>query len=387
MYHSIQFIRPEDIHSSKPSNEVDPYVKDTYNDWSLVPTTRPSVAPPVPKTKYVDIPGSNSQLDFSTSLTGYPIYQNRTGSWDFMIDLDKNDKPWAELYSEVMDWLQGKEMCCILEDDQEWFYKGRFYVEKLNSQDKYTTITINYNVYPYKKYAVLGADYDADWLWDPFDFVDGVIPDVTMRGIKVNWDEYIDYYILTHSHEEWYQIFGTEPVIPIIKIETEDPNDRVYIKFRNDSLNKPEVETGPLAAGAYTFRNIIFGGRCLETYQRGLRAPVYYPNTSILMGDIDHDGKVIAKDASLILTEIANISAGLPPSFTEDQMKAADMNLDGKLSSVDASLVLTIYANNEAGTTIIENGYYILDSAFNNTMSLKLKGHGTVSFLFIPGRL
>ena len=51
------------------------------------------------------------------------------------------------------------------------------------------------------------------------------------------------------------------------------------------------------------------------------------------------------------------------------------------------SLVLTIYANNNAGTTVIEDGYYILDSASNNTMSLKLKGKGTVSFLFVPGRL
>lgn len=386
MYHSIQFIRPEDIHSSKPSNEVDPYVKDTYNDWSLVPTTRPSVAPPVPKTKYVDIPGSNSQLDFSTSLTGYPVYQNRTGSWDFMIDPDKNVKPWAELYSEVMDWLQGKEMCCILEDDQEWFYKGRFYVEKLNSQDKYTTITINYNVYPYKKYAVLGADYDADWLWDPFDFIDGVIPDVTMRNIEVDWDEYTDYYILTHNHEEWYQIFGTEPVIPVIKVETDDPEDRVYIKFQNESLNKPEVETGALAAGTYTFRNIIFGGRCLETYTHNITVPYYYPGTNIMMGDIDHDGKVTAKDASMILVEIANIAAGTP-TFTEDQNKAADLNLSGNLSGVDASLALVIYANNADGTTVIEDGYYILEAASNNTMTLKLKGKGRVSFLFVPGRL
>ena len=386
MYHSIQFIRPEDIHSDKPSNEIDPYVKDTYKDWSLVPTTRPSVAPPVPKTKYVDIPGANSQLDFSTSLTGYPIYQNRTGAWEFMIDPDKNNKPWPELYSEIMDWLQGKEMCCILEDDQEWFYKGRFYVEGLNSQDKYTTITINYNVYPYKKYAVLGADYNADWLWDPFDFIDGVIPDVTIRNIKVDSAEYVDHYILTRSHEEWYQIFGTEPVIPVIKVETAESSDRVYIKFQNESLNKPLVETGPLEAGTYTFRNIIFGGRCLETYDHGVTVPYYYPETSIMMGDVDHDGKVTSKDASLILAEIVNIAAGTP-TFTPDQNKAADMNLSGNLTSVDASLVLVIYANNSAGTTVIKDGYYILDSASNNTMTLKLKGKGTVSFLFVPGRL
>ena len=31
----------------------------TYDDWHLVPETRPLVTPPTQKTKYLDIPGAN----------------------------------------------------------------------------------------------------------------------------------------------------------------------------------------------------------------------------------------------------------------------------------------------------------------------------------------
>ena len=59
--------------------------KNTWDDWKLVAAERPFVAPPTPKTNMVDIPGASSELDFSEELTGYPTYENRTGSIEFTI--------------------------------------------------------------------------------------------------------------------------------------------------------------------------------------------------------------------------------------------------------------------------------------------------------------
>jgi len=366
MYHSVTFMRYEDIISS--SDTKSPYTRNTYDDWALVPTSRPDIKPPEPKTKYVDIPGSNGQLDFSTSLTGYPVYQNRTGSWEFMIDLDHTKKSWSDTYSDVMDWIQGKDLCCILEDDQSWYYKGRFHVSSITSESNYTTIQIEYNVYPYKRSSVVSSNYE-DWLWDSFDFIDGIIPDIIFTGITVNSDEYTQIRIKTKSIEEWYSLFGTEPVVPLIKVTSTDSNG-IDLKFQNKSLGKPEV-TVHLEDGDNTNRGIIFGGICLNEY-----FPVYYKDTNWLMGDVNGDGKINAVDASEILQEISRINEG-HPTFNYRQNCVSDVDGSGKLNQVDASIILSK----------LQYGDYTKNGTEDYTISMYAKGHGTISFCYIPGRL
>ena len=52
--------------------------KNTWDDWHLIPSKRPSFNPPNVKSQYVDIPGGNGVLDLTESLTGYPLYNTRT---------------------------------------------------------------------------------------------------------------------------------------------------------------------------------------------------------------------------------------------------------------------------------------------------------------------
>ena len=59
--------------------------KNTWDDWHLIPSSRPLFNPPTPKTKYQDIPGANGKLDLSEALTGYPVYDNRIGSFEFYV--------------------------------------------------------------------------------------------------------------------------------------------------------------------------------------------------------------------------------------------------------------------------------------------------------------
>ena len=144
--------------------------KNTWDDWHLIPSKRPSFNPPTVKSQYVDIPGGNGVLDLTESLTGYPLYNTRTGSWEFYVE--NGFKPWDELYSEISNYLHGQKLRAILEDDPGFYYEGRFTVDEWNSDSWWSTITIGYDVYPYKKELTSSLE---DWLWDPFNFETGIV--------------------------------------------------------------------------------------------------------------------------------------------------------------------------------------------------------------------
>ncbi|MDO4863145.1 MAG: dockerin type I domain-containing protein, partial [Ruminococcus sp.] len=63
-----------------------------------------------------------------------------------------------------------------------------------------------------------------------------------------------------------------------------------------------------------------------------------------MLGDVNFDGKVDAKDASLILVAYSKASTGGEYGFTENQEKAAEVNGDGKIDAKDASAILAYYA-------------------------------------------
>ncbi len=153
MYHSITFEE-----------------KNTWDDWHLIPSSRPLFNPPAVKTNYIDIPGGDGILDLTTALAGRPLYKNRTGSIEFYVE--NGFKDWTVLYSEIMVYLHGQKMRAILEDDPGYYYEGRFNVNAWKSDKDRSIITIDYDVGPYKK-DILSAD--EDWLWDPFNFETGVI--------------------------------------------------------------------------------------------------------------------------------------------------------------------------------------------------------------------
>ena len=147
--------------------------KNSWTDWHLIPSTRPVFDPPSPKTNYVDIPGMNGSLDLSEAVSGKPVYENRKGSFEFIVDLQyQNKESWIRLYSEIMAYLHGRRLEAYLDDQPYYRYVGRYDVASWTDTDGYSTITINYDVYPYKMEPYWS---DEDWLWDPFDFENGVI--------------------------------------------------------------------------------------------------------------------------------------------------------------------------------------------------------------------
>lgn len=153
MYHSITFGE-----------------KNTWDDWHLIPRTRPVFNPPAVKTRFVEIPGGDGSLDLTTALPGRASFQNRTGSFEFIAENGFRD--WSALYSEIMAYLGGKRMKAILEDDPQYYYEGRFRLNEWKSEENWSSIVIEYEVGPYKKNLISAGD---DWLWDTFNFETDVI--------------------------------------------------------------------------------------------------------------------------------------------------------------------------------------------------------------------
>lgn len=153
MYHSITF-----------------GTKNTWDDWHLIPTSRPLFNPPSVKTNLIEIPGGDGALDLTTALAGRPLYKNRTGSLEFYVDNDFRD--WTVLYSEIMVYLHGQKMRAVLEDDPSYYYEGRFAVNAWKSNKERSSLVIDYDVNPYKN-DILGTD--EEWIWDTFNFETGII--------------------------------------------------------------------------------------------------------------------------------------------------------------------------------------------------------------------
>lgn len=224
MYHSITFGE-----------------KNTWDDWHLVPTSRPVFNPPAQKVKTIDIPGGDGVIDLSQALTGYPVFQNRTGSFEFIVP--NGFEPWEAgiierqrwyvVYSDIMDYLHGQTMRAILEDDSEYFYEGRFTVNSWKSQKDWSRITIDYSVGPYKWALLSSID---DWLWDPFNFQNGIIRPMLFKDISVTTEPTV--------RELRAEVFGRAPVCPQF-ITTTSEKRGVHIRFVNPFFEIDETKLLP----------------------------------------------------------------------------------------------------------------------------------------------
>jgi hypothetical protein len=134
MYHSVVI-------------RVDDRFINTYDDWHLIPSSRPVIAPPIERTKFVTVGGRSGSLDYSQSLTHKPVFDNLTGKIEFYVENDWWDN-WETAYTTILDALQGKRVELALEDNPAHCYKGLLWVNTWKSQKGNSTITLEYNLQP-----------------------------------------------------------------------------------------------------------------------------------------------------------------------------------------------------------------------------------------------
>lgn len=191
--------------------------KNTWEDWHLVPSSRPVFNPPEMKKKTIDIPGGNGIIDISESLTGYPVFNNRQGSFEFIV---MNDYwAWYEAYSTIMDYLHGKVKRAVLEDEPYFYYEGRFTVNSWKSEKNNSVITVDYDVYPYKR-RLRNAERtlqittsEQEFMFDS-DFFgsEPVCPKFTVstndsRGVDIGYSPYSSYYRTVRLQNGTHQIY------------------------------------------------------------------------------------------------------------------------------------------------------------------------------------
>ena len=205
--------------------------KNTWDDWSLIPNGRPMFVPPTQKTNYLDIPGGNGSLDMSEALTGYPVFNNREGSFTFIVMNEGaayqpkcSPRRLEDIASRIMSYLHGKRMRAVLEDDDQYFWEGRFYVESITPGADWSTITIGYNVDPYKYETLSTID---SWLWDPFNFETGEITTSIFKDLPVDTTQRS----VTYNK----RLIGDMPVSPTFIVDVNN-EEGVYIRCVNPTL-------------------------------------------------------------------------------------------------------------------------------------------------------
>lgn len=230
MYHSITF-----IDSENPT-----ITHNTWDDWHLIPSSRPVIKPPAPATKFVEIPGRNGSLDLSDVALGFPTFKDRSGSLEFYVDHDSIENyRWFAVYSEVMHYIHGRVLKMVLEDDPGYYYEGRFTVNDWASDKTHSKITINYQVGPFKKELVA---FNEPWEWDSFNFRTGVISDSGIITAPYTFD-----------------IFGSIDPVEISFTPKSGANITiVYSWFPDANSNVPKyTQTETLHEGVNTFDDIF----------------------------------------------------------------------------------------------------------------------------------
>lgn len=133
MYHSI-IIR------------VDGKYINTWSDWHLIPSSRPVIAAAMERTKFVTVGGRSGVLDYSQTLSGRPVFDDRTGSIEFYVENDYWE--WETAYATICETLQGKRVQLALEDNPAHYYEGLLYVDKWTSDKGHSKINLKYDLHP-----------------------------------------------------------------------------------------------------------------------------------------------------------------------------------------------------------------------------------------------
>ena len=187
--------------------------KNTWDDWHMIPIKRPFIVNAELKEKTIDLEGTNGELDYTTALRGYPLYENRKDSLKFrLVDSPEFDSV-MKRRNDIASYLHGRYRKLTLEDEPQYYYQGRFELteNKFKGTKDWADITIKYNLEPFK-YSILQST--DDWLWDPFSFEDGIIQKSLFYGMETSSDDlkYI---------ENLNGIVGDMAVNPVIKVNVD----------------------------------------------------------------------------------------------------------------------------------------------------------------------
>lgn len=140
--------------------------------------------PPV-NTDVITIPGMSGGIDATEVVAGHPTYGMRKKiSFEFKVYNDWLD--FEDVKSRVAEWIHGKKVRVVLDSDIAYYYLCRLEVDARKTNAINSTITISGTADP-MKYEITASD--EDWLWDPLDFENGVIRELSNLEITTSGTE------------------------------------------------------------------------------------------------------------------------------------------------------------------------------------------------------
>lgn len=109
-----------------------------------------NVGTPTPLVKLIDVPGRPGKLDATLALNGKVNYTTRKVTAEFHVRY--NPYPDFEtLLSTLLALFNGKESKMVISTDPDWYYKGRFTIDRKKSNPITSRITITCKeAFPYK---------------------------------------------------------------------------------------------------------------------------------------------------------------------------------------------------------------------------------------------
>lgn len=154
----------------------------TYKDWGL---NLISFYMPLPAVKEncIDVPGMDGSLDL-TDAFGRPLYSDRDGVEIIFDLLDGSYSKWFAACEKISAVLHGRKIKMVVDDESGRFYNVRLSVDSQKSNPVMSQITLSGKSEPYK-YDMQSTS--ESWLWDSFNFENGVIQqfnDITINGTQ-----------------------------------------------------------------------------------------------------------------------------------------------------------------------------------------------------------
>lgn len=121
--------------------------KHSYDDWGLVLTDK-TLGLPTPKTSSVDVEGADGSIDTSEVLAGEIKFSNRKLEFEFTMTSDYDE--YNEIITEIANYLHGRKLKIILDEDDGYYYYGRCSINQWTSDKRIGKIVITCDCEPYK---------------------------------------------------------------------------------------------------------------------------------------------------------------------------------------------------------------------------------------------
>ena len=119
--------------------------KFSWDDFHLIPLTRPFIAESKPNYSVVQIPNSSKRLNITNNMAGGLTYESRTGEWEFAIDHDQWGD-WVVSHHTLEEYFNGSKMLVALNDDPTKIYEGRIILKDYEAEKSYSKIKMAYDL-------------------------------------------------------------------------------------------------------------------------------------------------------------------------------------------------------------------------------------------------